>query len=104
MAGIAVVALFAGCSSTGTDKQFEAFDVCTTFVKRQLLSESSAEFPDPTEDDGEVRISHSGDVWTVRSKVDAENGFGAKLTRSFVCRVKPVGDQWQNLGTEIEGS
>lgn len=99
-----------GCSaSVSSDDDAEmlrlgAFDVCTQFVKDELLSQSSAEFPDPLEDDGEVRISHQGERYTVVSQVDAANGFGAKITTPFLCEVRHVdGDRWQLVDLNLEG-
>lgn len=73
------------------DIRYGAFDVCTKFVKDQLKAQSTAEFPNEFEDDGEVIITRDGNVWTVDSQVDSENSFGGMVTTPFVCVVRHTG-------------
>jgi hypothetical protein len=98
LAGAALVAIVAGaCGSAdgGDDLKYGAFDVCTQFVKERLRAQSTAEFPNPYEDDGEVVWSNVGARWKVRSQVDAENGFGGTVTTRFVCAVEHhANDRW----------
>ena len=78
------------------DLEYGAFDVCTQFVKDRLRAPATAEFPNQFEDDGEVRITHTGETYTVVSQVDSENGFGALLTTPFTCVVRHTsGDNWR---------
>lgn len=68
--------------------RYGAFDVCTQVVKERLRAPATAKFPNPYEEDGEVRVSSDFDKrWTVRSHVDAENGFGANIRTDWTCVV-----------------
>jgi hypothetical protein len=83
----------AGASSSGSDKKYEAFDVCTQFVKKRLKSPGSATFRDPTADNGDTVMTPSSDgsVYVITSSVDSENGFGASIRSTFTCAVKSAG-------------
>lgn len=77
-------------------RQVEAFDICKDFVKRRLKAPSTAKFRNPYQDDGEVVITGSDNgPFTVRSSVDSENAFGAKLRSNFTCVVTLNGDTWK---------
>jgi hypothetical protein len=78
------------------DRQFAAFEVCKDFVQDRLRAPGTAVFRNYFEDDGEVVVAGSGaGPYTVRSSVDAQNGFGALLRTEFVCVVRPAGgDRW----------
>jgi hypothetical protein len=79
-------------SSSTDDRRYAAFSVCKDLVKDQLRAPGTAVFRDYFEDDGEVRVTGSGEgPYTVTSTVDSENGFGALLRSSFVCSVRPAG-------------
>lgn len=80
-----------------------AFEVCKDFVSDRLRSPGSATFRNYFEEDGEVRVTGSGNgPYTVRSTVDAENAFGASLRSSFTCEVRHTGDgNWRLLDITI---
>lgn len=96
---LVVVALIVALSlSDGSDDEPEgddlragAFDVCTQFVEDRLRAPGSASFPNQFQDDGEVSITGGPEVFTVRSHVDAENGFGGEVRTPFVCQVRHTG-------------
>lgn len=97
VAVIVVSILLSMCGSDdddgGDDLQFGAFDVCREFVKDRLKAPGSASFRNYFDDDGEVRVTGSGDgPYTVRSTVDSENSFGAKIRTGFTCTVEHTGD------------
>lgn len=88
--GLIVIAIAGGSASTGTKAGSPdmAFEMCKTFVERQLKAPSTATFRNYYENDGEVNVTGDGDgPYTVVSTVDAENSFGAKIRNSFVCTV-----------------
>lgn len=91
---IALLLVVVGCSSdddtSGDDLEYGAFDVCTDFVRDQLVSPGSASFRNYFENDGEVIVTVNGPTYTVRSSVDSENAFGASLRSDFVCVVDHV--------------
>lgn len=73
---------------SSSDNSYAAFDICQTFVKRQLRSPGSAKFRNYFQDDGEVSVFGFGNgPYTVSSSVDAQNGFGALIRSDFTCRV-----------------
>lgn len=82
----------AGCkSSQSADTlKYDAFNVCTQFVKARLKSPSTATFRDPTANNGDTVITPSSDgqAFVITSSVDSENGFGAKLRSTYTCAVK----------------
>lgn len=79
-------------SGGGSDKEYEAFEICKDFVKDRLKAPSTAKFRNYFEDDGEVTVSGSGSgPYTVISSVDSENSFGAALRSNFVCVVNNTG-------------
>lgn len=77
-----------GGGSSGDDLEYAAFDVCTQFVKDRLRSPGTASFRNYFEDDGEVTVAGGPSVFTVRSSVDSENGFGATIRSNFTCEVR----------------
>ena len=68
-----------------------AWQMCKDFVKQNLKSPSSADFPWRTE----ASISHDADGWDVRAHVDANNPMGAKMRVDFLCEVQKDGDTWR---------
>lgn len=86
------------------DRAFGAFDVCKEFVTDRLRSPGSAEFRNYFEDDGEVRVTGTGNgPYVVRSTVDSQNGFGALLRSDFTCTVNHVGDgNWRLVRVEVD--
>lgn len=59
-------------------------------VKQQLKSPSSAKFPFSYADE-DVMITKSGNTYTVKSWVDAENSFGAKIRCNFDVKLEKIG-------------
>lgn len=64
---------------------------CSEFVKKNLKSPSTAQFPSSAADG--VIIAHiaSNDRWSVLGYVDAQNSFGATLRQDFGCQVSYSG-------------
>jgi len=90
------------CTSDYDDDKFGAYEACKDFVQDGLKSPSSAQFPDPFDDDDEILWSQDGSEWTIVSQVDAENSFGALLTVPFTCTVRQVGtDRWQLVDLDL---
>jgi hypothetical protein len=77
-----------------TDGKIEAFVMSQTFMKRRLKAPSTAGFP--WYSDSEVSVFHrGGGVFQVKSYVDAQNSFGAKLRTHYLCELKDNGhDSW----------
>lgn len=94
LATLLLFGMFKSCVTkiTGVN-EFDAYFAATEFVKRDLVSPSSAEFG--TYDKEKVqRVGENRFV--VRGHVDASNSFGAKLRKSFVCRLRYLGeDEWR---------
>jgi len=101
---ILVAAPLAACSSTPPCEQdTTAFVMSQEFVKRQLRSPSTADFPlinasgvsvsRFTNDDGRC-------AFTVRGYVDAQNGFGATVRQNYTVMLAPDsnGTDWSLLG------
>jgi hypothetical protein len=86
------------------DRSLDAFNSCKDFVKRRLKSPSSATFRNYFQHDGEVVVTGVGDgPYVVRSSVDSENSFGAKLRSDFVCTVTYAGDDnWRLAGLTLD--
>ena len=105
---VAFFVVVAGCNSSAAydpeSLEFGAFDVCTQFVKDRLAAQySTAEFPDPTEDDGDVVTARDGDEWTVLSQVDSKNVFGGTATVPFTCTVRhTAGERWRRVDLTVE--
>ena len=55
------------------------------FVREELKAPSTAEFPDWTESN--CQATQSGNTWTVRSFVDAENSFGAQIRSDYTAEM-----------------
>lgn len=64
------------------------------FVSEELKAPSSARFPDWTEQN--CQATSNGDLWTVVSFVDAQNGFGATVRSDYVVKMRynNVADSW----------
>jgi hypothetical protein len=70
---------------------------CRDFVSRQLKAPATAEFADDYEFDGE------GDDYTIRSYVDAENSFGARIRTSYTCKVHYTGNnEWSLVDLQVD--
>ena len=77
----------------------EAFRMCKKFVKSRLKAPGSATFAKYYELDNPA--SGYGDKFTVNAWVDAENAFGAKLRKRYLCKVTHTGGGTYNL-TKLE--
>lgn len=82
-----------------TSKAVDAWVMCQDFMEDRLQAPSSADYPCCYSD----FVTYEGDrVYEVRSYVDAENAFGAKLRRDFLCRVEYRGnDRWRLRDLQI---
>lgn len=74
-----VIANGNGKDRYGHDK-FDAFVIAENAVKEKLKSPSTAQFCTTTE----ATIGRSGNTWTVKGWVDAQNGYGATVRANFV--------------------
>lgn len=80
-----------------------AFAQCKSFVEDRLKSPASAEFP--TLDF--QAFPRGQDTYAIRSYVDSQNSFGAKIRTDFFCEVKWNGEEhaaranWQLLQLEL---
>lgn len=77
-----------------SDNSRDAFYMMQEFVKRNLKSPSTADFPSYYSN--EHMVHKSGDkIYTVRSYVDSQNAFGAMLRTSFIGEIKQTGkEKW----------
>lgn len=69
-------------------------------IKQQLKSPSSARF-----DYGDCKgnATRSGDAWTLRSYVDADNSFGAHIRTRYVAKLTnvPPSDTWRLVELQL---
>lgn len=86
---IVIVVIFKACtgnSSSSEKKTLSDFDItwyAQQMVKQQLKSPSTADFPST------ANIDSIGDsTYIIKSYVDSENSFGAKLRSYWVAKVK----------------
>jgi hypothetical protein len=63
--------------------EFDAVVVAEKVVKSKLKSPSTAEFCKHRE----YTITCSGDTWTIKGYVDAQNSFGATLRNNFTVKI-----------------
>lgn len=73
-----------GSSSTDnySHDKFDAMTIARKIVKNKLKSPSTAKFCDTTD----ASISCSGNTWTVRGWVEAQNSFGAVIRNNFTVK------------------
>ena len=85
------------CNSDNT----MAFVMAKNFVEKVLKAPATAKFPWGTSDS---QISSIGDcTYIVRSYVDAENSFGAKIRTKYTAKVKYIGnDKWSALDIKLD--
>lgn len=92
-AAILIAAPLAACSSTPVCEQdTTAFVMSQDFVKRQLRSPSTADFPFVNADGVSVSRITADDgrcAFTVRGYVDAQNGFGATIRQRYTVKLAP---------------
>jgi hypothetical protein len=74
-------------SSAEDDNSTMAKVQCQNFVRDNLRSPSSADFPFF----GGDAVAMGNNAWVVRSYVDAENAFGAALRNDYVCQLTFTG-------------
>lgn len=81
------------------DLSAKASIICKDFVRDQLKAPATAEFP--TLDFSFVR--HGGNHWTIKSYVDAQNGFGAKVRSGYICDMQydGVGDVYSRASWKL---
>ena len=63
--------------------QFDAISIAESVVKGNLKSPSTAEFCKSSQ----MTVTHSGNTWTVKGWVDAQNSFGATLRNDFTVKI-----------------
>lgn len=88
----------AGSGSCGASNG-QAMATAQTFVRQRLKSPSSARFPSGTRG-----VSSTSDCrYTVRSYVDAQNGFGAELRTHYVVRMERLTSQrsWRLISIDM---
>lgn len=88
-----------GHSSDRGHDALGAWVMCQDFLEDRLQAPSTAYYPCCYSD----FVTYEGSrVYQVRSYVDAENAFGAKLRRDFVCRIEYRGnDEWRLRDLQI---
>lgn len=70
--------------SSSHNNSSNALAMSQVFVKKKLLSPSTADFPGELES----TITHLDNIWDVDSYVDAQNAFGAKIRRFYHCQLR----------------
>jgi hypothetical protein len=80
------------------------FDACVmaqVFVERGLKSPATAEFP--ACNSPSTIVTRAADTWSVRSYVDAQNGFGALVRADTVMQMTyhPATRKWTLLNSSI---
>lgn len=80
------------------DQSLSAFSHCTALVRDRLKSPATAEFPT-----FDYKTWDLGDnTYVIKSYVDSQNGFGAKLRTDWHCKVQSLGGgSWHNLEVEL---
>jgi hypothetical protein len=78
-----------GTKATPGPDSVGAWLACKEFVTRNLKAPSTAKFP--SYDDSYVKNISSGN-YSASITVDAQNGFGAMIRSTFVCKVSWAGD------------
>jgi len=106
---VAAVAL-AGCSKTPPcEDEIGAFVAAQQFIRQELLSPSTAEFPYISAEGNRIYplTWHDGRcVFTIRTFVDAQNAFGGTVRQKFSVTVTPILDQpdrWTLVSIQPEG-
>lgn len=72
----------------GMDKA-TAFSLCKKDVEKKLKSPSTADFQSVLS--AQIVQSEDKNQWSVRTHVDSENSFGAKVRSEIVCTIQPEG-------------
>lgn len=81
------------------EDQSGAYWITKEFVKKRLKAPSTAEFADFSAS----TVVHQGDgIYSVRSYVDSENSFGAKIRIKFSAKVQEKeNEKWELLNLEF---
>ncbi len=92
--GLLLFGMLKSCVSKFTEVgEFDAYFAATEFVRRDLVSPSSAEFAGYDKD--KVRKIDEN-RFIVRGYFDASNSFGAKLRKTYMCQIRYLGnDEWR---------
>jgi hypothetical protein len=103
-----ISSVFDSSSKPGSKKpsgdEIAAYTMSQTFVKRELQSPGTAEFPSLLWEKRDVRVTYdtSTGLYTVRAWVDAENAFGAKIRTNHIAVVQQTGaDTWEAKRVEL---
>lgn len=80
------------------DARLSAVTTAEIAVKNRLKAPSTAKFPVYTQ----AKVTHSGDVYTVVSYVDSQNGFGAILRSYFKVKMRLRGERFEVLEVVVE--
>jgi hypothetical protein len=88
-------------SSNVSKNRSLAYHYAKDFVKKQLKSPSTAEFPGIFEKDGHI-VELGNDSYKIVSWVDSQNGFGATIRSKFSCTITFNGKQVTCSGLQIE--
>ncbi|WP_300700915.1 hypothetical protein [Bacteroides sp.] len=74
-------------SSNNYSAVYTAYETAKKAVKKELKAPSTASFAEMTDSEAKCKVNDDGSV-IIRSYVDAENSFGAKIRTHFQCTVK----------------
>jgi hypothetical protein len=80
--------------TTDRGNKWGACQICKEFIKRDLISPTSAKWPSCY--DVEIKQTDAAlDEWYVAGHFDAENAFGVMIRSYYVCSVRYFGDdEW----------
>jgi hypothetical protein len=98
--GVYLLLAFSAASCTGSDET-TAFVMCQQYVKDRLRAPATADFPLTEYSTRKL----SPVQFEIRSYVDSENGFGAKIRARWTCRVKSLdssGDSWELIDIQFD--
>lgn len=83
------------------DERNICWELAQKAVKNQLKSPSSAKFPFAYNSKG-VSITSSGNSYTVRAWVEAQNSFGATIQNNFTVKIEKSGTTFTVLSCDIQ--
>jgi len=90
---IITIFLLAGCTTTQThypiSEQEQMYNAAKKEVLTQLKAPSTATFPD-YDTATYTQTTQDKNTWIIQSYVDAQNGFGAMIRSSFICKVQKL--------------
>ena len=86
---------------TNDDERNICWELAQKAVKNQLKSPSSAKFPFAYNSKG-VSITSSGNSYTVRAWVEAQNSFGATIKDSFTVKIEKSGTTFTVISCDIQ--